>query len=151
MSNYYELRNGIYCISTNRTLLNMECIHNYLSNESYWAANIPKEIVIRSIENSLCFGLYVDDSQIGFARVITDKATFAYLADVFVLKEYRGKGLSKWLMQVIHEHPELQTLRRWMLGTRDAHGLYKQFGWTNFTEEVSSRFMQKHNPDVYKK
>lgn len=151
MSNCYEIRNGPYCISTNKTLLNMECIHNYLSNESYWAANISKEIVIRSIENSLCFGLYFDDTQIGFARVITDKATFAYLADVFVLKEYRGKGLSKWLMQVIHEHPELQTLRRWILGTRDAHGLYKQFGWTNFTEEVSSRFMQKHNPDVYKK
>ena len=151
MCNYYESRNGQYCISTNKALLNIECIHNYLSSESYWAANIPKEIVIRSVENSLCFGLYVEDTQIGFARIITDKTTFAYLADVFVLKEYRGKGLSKWLMQEIHAHPELQTLRRWILGTRDAHGLYKQFGWTNFTEEVAARFMQQHNPDVYKK
>jgi GNAT superfamily N-acetyltransferase len=126
-------------------------IHQYLSGKSYWASGIPKEIVIKSLANSLCFGIFYNGEQIGFARVVTDKATFAYLADVFVLQGHRGKGLSKWLLQVIHAHPELQTLRRWLLGTRDAHTLYEQFGWQRFNESAASRFMQKHNPDVYKK
>ena len=151
MNEHYEVVKDGYLISTNKEKLNIDTIYNYLSFESYWAKGIPKDIVEQSIANSLCFGLYEDNAQIGFARLVTDKATFAYLADVFVLPEYRGKGLSKWLMQIIHAHPELQTLRRWVLGTRDAHGLYEQFGWTKFTPEVSERFMQKHNPDVYKK
>jgi GNAT superfamily N-acetyltransferase len=86
-----------------------------------------------------------------FARLVTDKATFAYLGDVFILPKHRGKGLSKFLMQTIHAHPELQNLRRWWLGTKDAHRLYEQFGWTRITEDVAKRFMQKHNPNVYKK
>jgi GNAT superfamily N-acetyltransferase len=93
--------------------------------------------------------MYSNGKQMGFARLITDKATFAYLADVFILPEHRGKGLSKWLMQVIHAHPQLQGLRRWLLGTRDAHSLYEQFGWTMFGEEQTARFMQFHNPNVY--
>jgi GNAT superfamily N-acetyltransferase len=105
--------------------------------------------VEKSVANSLCFGLYHHNRQIGFARLITDKATFAYLADVFIISEYRGKGLSKWLIQVIHAHPELQGLRRWVLGTQDAHGLYEQFGWTIFDEDIRKRFMQKHNKNAY--
>lgn len=150
MSNYYEAQNENYLISTNPSLLQTDVIYNYLHNDSYWAKGIPREVVEKSLANSLCFGLYKGTIQIGFARLVTDMATFAYLADVFVLPEYRGKGLSKWLMQTIHAHPELQNLRRWWLGTKDAHGLYEQFGWTRINEDVSKRFMQKHNPGVYK-
>ena len=149
MSKNYEVRKDAYYISTNPALINIDVIYNYLSKESYWATNIPKEIVIKSIANSLCFGLFCEHQQIGFARLITDKATFAYLADVFILEEFRGKGLSKWLMEVIHAHPDLQGLRRWMLGTRDAHGLYEQFDWTMLDEDTRKRFMQKHNKNPY--
>jgi GNAT superfamily N-acetyltransferase len=107
------------------------------------------EVVKKSIANSLCFGLYHHDKQIGFARLVTDKATFAYLGDVFILEAYRGKGLSKWIMTAIHAHPEVQGLRRWVLGTRDAHGLYEQFGWTIFDEDTRKRFMQKYRKDAY--
>lgn len=151
MSNFYETSHSDYSISTNPALLQVHVIHQYLSIESYWAQNIPLEVVKQSIEGSLCFGVYHKDLQIGFARLITDKATFAYLADVFILPEHRGKGLSKWLMQTIHTHPQLQGLRRWLLGTKDAHGLYEQFGWTRFGEEQLHRFMQLHNPHVYNK
>jgi GNAT superfamily N-acetyltransferase len=119
-----------FSISTDKTKLDIDVIHNYLCNESYWAKNIPVEIVEKSIEGSFCFGIYDDDKQIGFARVVTDHATFAYLADVFILDGYRGKGLSKMLMKEIMGHPSLQGLRRWMLATRDAHGLYTQFGFS---------------------
>jgi GNAT superfamily N-acetyltransferase len=149
MSNFYETFHANYSISTNPALLQIELIHQYLAEESYWAKNIPLEVVKQSIEGSLCFGLYCDDAQIGFARLITDKATFAYLADVFILPTHRGKGLSKWLMQTIHAHPQLQGLRRWLLGTKDAHTLYEQFGWTRFGEEQLHRFMQLHNPNMY--
>lgn len=138
-----------YRISTDPVKLDIPMIHRYLSEESYWARQIPFETVKRSIENSLCFGLYNNEMQIGFARLVTDKATFAYLADVFILPAYRGKGLSKWLVKTIQAYPEVQGLRRWMLGTKDAHGLYRQFGWTALTEEQVPRFMQLHNPDVY--
>jgi len=141
---------SLYTISTDNALLDVDMIHSYLSKESYWAIDIPYETVSRSIEHSMCFGVFYDGKQMGFARLITDKATFAYLADVFILNDHRGKGLSKWLMQTIHDHSELQGLRRWMLGTRDAHALYEQFGWAVLTEEVRPRFMQKHFPDVYK-
>lgn len=151
MNEHYEAAKESYLISTDKTKLDIDTIYHYLMQESYWAQGIPKAVVEKSITNSLCFGLYEESKQIGFARLVTDKATFAYLADVFVLPDHRGKGLSKWLMQTIHAHPELQTLRRWMLGTRDAHSLYEQFGWTRFTEAISQRFMQKHNPDVYTK
>ncbi len=139
-----------YSVSTNPTKLNISSIHNYLSIESYWAKGIPFDVVKKSIDNSLCFGVYKNNQQVGFARVVTDKATFAYLADVFIFPEYRGKGLAKWLMATIHAHPDLQGLLRWLLGTRDAHALYEKFGWTYVTEQISKRFMQLHNPDVYK-
>lgn len=145
-----DLEKQGYSVSTDPGKLDLQVIHQYLSCESYWAQNIPLEVVQRSIANSFCFGLYYNDRQIGFARLVTDKATFAYLADVFILPGYRGKGLSKWLMETIHAHPDVQGLRRWMLGTRDAHSLYKQFGWVSLPEEVVPRFMQLHNPDVYR-
>jgi GNAT superfamily N-acetyltransferase len=143
----YEVTNDEYLISDDSSRLDVPFIHNFLANESYWAKNIPLTIVEKSIANSLCFGLYHKQQQIGFARLVTDKATFAYLADVFIVPQYRGRGLSRWLIETIHAHAELQTLRRWMLGTRDAHGLYKKFGWTSLAEP--DRFMQKHNPNVY--
>jgi GNAT superfamily N-acetyltransferase len=143
----YQDKKDDYLISDDPLLLNITFVHNFLANDSYWARNIPLGIVERSIQNSLCFGMYCSGEQIGFARLITDKATFAYLADVFIIPTFRGRGLSKWLVPTIHAHPELQTLRRWMLGTRDAHELYKKFGWTSLPEP--ERFMQKHHPDVY--
>jgi GNAT superfamily N-acetyltransferase len=149
MSRHYEARREEYLISTDPSLLNVDVIHNYLSKESYWAMNIPGEVVEKSISNSLCFGLYENDKQIGFARLVTDKATFAYLADVFILEAYRGRGLAKWLMEIIQAHPELQGLRRWMLGTRDAHGLYERLGWTILDEDTGKRFMQRHNKNIY--
>lgn len=150
MSNHYHASKDDYLILTDAAKLNIDVIYHYLSQESYWAKGIPRSVVERSIENSICFGVYCNNEQIGFARVISDKATFAYLGDVFILPAHQGKGLSKWLMQTIHAYPELQNLRRWWLGTKDAHGLYEQFGWTRITDDVSKRFMQKHNPDVYK-
>lgn len=129
MNKHYEHRRASFLLSTDPARLQTAVIHRYLSEESYWAKHIPLEIVERSIEHSLCFGLYHANDQIGFARIVTDYATFAYLADVFVLPEWRGKGLSKWMMECIHAHPGLQNLRTWLLGTLDAHGLYEQFGW----------------------
>ena len=149
MENNKAFEKDGYFISTDKEKLDIGVIHHYLSVESYWAKNIPLEVVKRSIDNSLCFGLSHQHTQIGFARLVTDKATFAYLADVFILEAYRGKGLSKWLVETIQAYPEVQGLRRWMLGTRDAHGLYAQFGWTSIPEEMVSRFMQLHNPDAY--
>jgi GNAT superfamily N-acetyltransferase len=120
-------------ISTDKSKLNVGAIHNYLCNESYWAKNIPVETVIKSIDGSCCFGLYVKENsitkQIGFARVVTDHATFGYLADVFIIDTYRGKGLSKLMMETIMKCPDLQGLRRWLLATKDAHGLYTKFGF----------------------
>ncbi len=119
-----------YIISTDKALLDIPLIHQFLSQESYWAKNIPLELVKRSIDNSLCFGVYHNGQQIGFARVITDQATIAYLSDVFVVAAYRGQGVSKQLINAICEWPALQGLRRWVLATRDAHSLYEQFGFT---------------------
>lgn len=150
MNNHYEAIEGSYMVSTDTSKLNVGLIHHYLTNDSYWAKGIPRSVVEKSIANSICFGIYRGVEQVGFARVISDRATFAYLGDVFVLPEHRRKGLSKFLMKTIHAHPDLQNLRRWWLGTKDAHGLYEQFGWTRITEDVAKRFMQLHNPDVYK-
>jgi len=119
----------MYTISTDKSRLDVAMIHRYLSEESYWAKNIPRELVERSIENSICFGAYDGDRQIGFARVVTDRAAFAYIGDVFVLDSHRGRGVSKQLMQAIRDHPDLRLLRRWHLLTRDAHALYRQFGF----------------------
>lgn len=125
----YEKIINNYLFSTDRSKLQLDVIHNYLSKESYWAQNMPLDLIKESIAGSICFGIYIDNKQIAYARVITDNATFAYLADVFVLEEQRGKGLSKELMRFILDHPSLKKLRRFLLATRDAHGLYKQFGF----------------------
>jgi GNAT superfamily N-acetyltransferase len=125
----YEFQKGEYVISTDKSKLKFNVIHEFLTN-SYWSPNIPMEIVKRAAENSITFGIYKGSAQVGYARVISDCATFAYLADVFVLESERGKGLSKWLMKCIMQLPDLQGLRRWMLATRDAHELYVQFGFT---------------------
>jgi GNAT superfamily N-acetyltransferase len=118
-----------FTVATNKHLLDYELIYRFLSEQSYWAKQIDPAIVMKSIENSLCFGVYHHQQQVGFARVITDSATFAYIADVFITPEYRKQGLSKLLVQTILEYPELAGLRRWMLATKDAHGLYSQFGF----------------------
>lgn len=149
MTQFYNRCYTNYCITTNKEDLDLPFIHHFLCNESYWAKNIPLEVVQKSIQGSLCFGVYYNNQQVGFARLVTDCATFAYLADVFIIHAHRGKGLSKWLLQVIHNHTELQGLRRWLLGTKDAHALYEQFGWTRFAAEQTERFMQLHNPTVY--
>jgi GNAT superfamily N-acetyltransferase len=142
-----EYRRGEFLISTDRERLSLDVIHGFLTN-CYWAKGISQEIVARSIENSLCFGIYEDSgAQVGFARVVSDFATVAYLGDVFVLESHRGRGLSKWLMECIIQHPALQNLRRWILLTRDAHGLYSQFGFTPV--KAPERFMELHRPDVY--
>lgn len=125
----YEQLIGDYTYSTDKGKLDLNYIHHFLSKESYWAKNIPIDIVRKSIEGSFCFGIYDGHQQIGFARVITDYATFGYLADVFVDKKYRGKGLSKNLMQFIMENDVVKGLRRFMLATLDAHGLYEQYGF----------------------
>jgi GNAT superfamily N-acetyltransferase len=124
----------------------LEVIHGFLSR-SYWAKGIPAETVRKSLAHSLCFALLHRDRQIGFARVISDFATIAYLGDVFVLEAFRGQGLSKWLMECVSSHPNLQGLRRWVLATSDAHGLYAQFGFTPLAKPEF--FMEKHNPSVY--
>ena len=138
-----EFTKDDYLISTDPDKLQLNVIHNFLSN-SYWAKDIPLKKVEKSIENSFCFGVYKGGTQIGFARLVTDFSTFAYLADVFILEEYRGNGLSKWLMKTILDCSELQGLRSWMLKTLDAHGLYTQFGFNE--PEFPDRVME-FNPN----
>ncbi len=136
-----------YLFSTDKDKLEFDVIHNYLANESYWVKGLPKEVLKKSIENSECFGIYHGSEQVGFARVVTDYATFGYLGDVFVLEAHRGKGLSKRLMEIILKHPQLQGFRRWMLLTRDAQGLYSQYGFIKF--HSPDRCMELWYPDVY--
>ncbi|MEM1356676.1 MAG: GNAT family N-acetyltransferase [Bacteroidota bacterium] len=136
-----------YRISTEMQLLDIEMIHGFLSTKAYWSLKIPKETVVRSIEHSLCFGVYKDSEQVGFARVISDYATIAYLGDVFILEPHRGRGLSKLLMKAIMNHGKLQGLRRWMLLTGDAHGLYKKFGWKELAD--STKWLERHESKVY--
>jgi GNAT superfamily N-acetyltransferase len=136
-----------FSISTDKNKLDLNYIHQFLT-ESYWAEGIPIEIVQRSVEGAMCFGVYDRENQIGFARVITDKATFGYLADVFIDPNYRGKGLSKWLMETIMNHPDLQGFRSWQLATRDAHGLYEKFGFKPL--DNPERIMRKAVLDIYK-
>ena len=143
-----EWKRNEYLISTDRSKIDLDMLCDFLS-QSYWAEGIPKEIVRKSVENSLCFGVYHEGKLIGFARVISDFATFAYLGDVFVLPAHRGRGLSKWLMEIIMQHPQLQGLRRFTLATRDAHGLYAQYGFKPFARP--ERWMERHDPDVYKR
>lgn len=137
---------GDYEISTDPARVDVGMVHEFLTN-SYWAKGIPLETVRRSIENSIAFGVYYGRQQVGFARIISDLATFAYLADVFILPSYRARGLSIWLMECIVSHPDLQGLRRWMLATQDAHGLYAKFGFTPI--KSSEPWMEIHRTDVY--
>ena len=141
-----EYHRGDFLVSTDRDRLDLDVVHGFLTN-SYWAKGIPRKTVERSIHNSLCFGIYEGVAQVGFARVVSDFATVAYLGDVFVTDSHRGRGLSKWLMECITQHPALQTLRRWILLTRDAHGLYAQFGFTPV--QSPERFMEIHRLNVY--
>jgi GNAT superfamily N-acetyltransferase len=134
-------------ISTDKTRLEIETIHRFLSEESYWAQTRTLEQTRTAIQNSLCFGVYLGNRLIGFARVVTDFATFAYLGDVFVLAEFRGRGISKKLMAAIVAHPDLQGLRRWLLATRDAHGLYEQFEFSSL--KFPERWMERTAPDAY--
>ncbi len=142
-----DIHKGEYTISTDKGRLDLAVIHKFLSEESYWAVERTFEQTKTAVENSICFGIYQGDKQIGFARVVSDKATFAYIGDVFVVTEYQGQGLSKWLMQVIIDHPELQGLRRWVLATRDAHGLYAQFEFAELRHP--ERWMEKTAPGAY--
>jgi GNAT superfamily N-acetyltransferase len=161
-----EFRRGEFLISTDPKLLDFELIYNFLTT-CYWAQGIPRDVVARSLEHALCFGIYDESGAkspllaksarngapqvraplVGFARVISDFTTIAYLGDVFVLESHRGRGLSKWMMQCILEHPALQNLRRWILLTRDAHELYRKFGFTAL--KSPDRYMELHRPDVY--
>ena len=141
-----EFRKGAFTVSTDRERIDLDVVHGFLT-ECYWSKGIPREVVARSIENSLCFGVYEEGKQIGFARVISDYATYAYIGDVFVLEPFRGRGLGKWLMECIMQHPRLQGLRRWSLVTSDAHGLYAQFGFGPLKKPQN--YMELHRPNVY--
>lgn len=141
-----EWHRGEYVISTDGTRLDVGFIQDFLANRSYWASGRDLAVVQLSIENSLNFGLYHGDRQIGFARVITDYATFAWLADVFVTDEYRGRGLGKWLIEVIISHPNLQGFRRWVLATKDAHELYRGFGFHELRRP--ERWMERPDPQM---
>lgn len=144
-----ELKNR-FSISTDKGKLNLETVYNFLKN-SYWAENIPLSVVEKCIDNSLCFGVYEGDKQVGFGRLITDYATFAYFSDVFILEKYRGLGLGKWLVETMLQHPDLQGLRRWLLATKDAQELYRQFGFQEVKIANSIVFMEIVKRDVYKR
>lgn len=131
---------GRYEVSTDRGRLDVGLIHRFLAEDSYWARGVSREVVERSLENSLCFGVYAGGSQVAFARAVTDRSTFAWLADVFVVEEHRGRGVGELLVRAVLSHPELQTLRRWLLATADAQGLYRRFG---FEDSPEARFMMR--------
>lgn len=135
-----------YTLSDDRAAMQVDAVHSYLAG-SYWSPGIPREIVARAIANSICVGVFRGGAQVGFARVVTDRATFAYLADVYVLEVDRARGLARAMVEHLQQHPELQGLRRWMLATRDAHGLYASLGWAPVADP--SKLMMRHFPDVY--
>jgi GNAT superfamily N-acetyltransferase len=137
-----EWRRGAYLLSTDKARLDLEMVHGFLMT-SYWASGISAETVRRSVQNSLAFGVFEGDEQVGFARVVTDYATFAYLADVFVFEPHRGRGLGKWMMETVFSYPELQGLRRWILATWDAHGMYRRYGFAELENPQS--FMKKYS------
>jgi GNAT superfamily N-acetyltransferase len=142
----YEVRRGPFLVTTDRARFDVDVIHGFL-RRAYWSPGVPRATVERAIEGSLAFGLFEHDRQVGFARAITDGATFAYLADVFVLETHRGRGLGVFLMESVMAHPALQGLRRFALATRDAHALYERFGFTSLA--APDRFMERFAPDVY--
>jgi GNAT superfamily N-acetyltransferase len=139
-----EWQRGEYTISTDRARLDVELIHRFLSESSYWAQGRPREVVERSIEHSLAFGIYLGEQQVGFARVITDYATFAWIADVFIVEEFRGQGLGQWISEVMIAHPDLQGFRRWVLATKDAHELYRRVGFHEL--QRVERWMERRGP-----
>jgi GNAT superfamily N-acetyltransferase len=138
---------GEFLITTDKSRLDLNAIHGYLVR-SYWAEGIPRETVERAVHGSLCFGVFHGERQIGFARIISDFATYAYLADVYVLEEFQGQGVGKWMMECVRKHPNLQGLRRWGLSTRDAHGLYRQYGFKELA--FPDRMMEILHLDIYK-
>jgi len=147
-----EEHRGQFTVSCDPDKLDIAAVHDFLTR-SYWSEGIPRDLVERAVEHSLCFGLFDGAMQIGFARVISDRATYAYLCDVYVLEQYRGKGLGTWLMSCVIKHPDLQGLRRFSLLTRDAHGLYQKFGFApakNPSRHLD-RYMEIHVDDIYKK
>ena len=141
-----EFCHGEFTVSTDRERIDLDVVHGFLT-ECYWAKGIPRDVVARSMENSLCFGLYGAGKQVGFARVISDYATYAYIGDVFVLGPFRGRGLGKWLIECVMKYPRLHGLRRWSLVTRDGHGLYSQFGFEPLKKPQN--YMELHRPDIY--
>lgn len=143
----HEWQNGEFTISTSRSRLQIDAIHKFLSEESYWAKERTREQTETAIKNSLPFGVYKSENQIGFARVVTDYATFAYLGDVYIIEDFRRMGLSLWLMETILRHPDLQGFRRWILATRDAHALYEKFEFTAL--KFPERWMEKTAPNAY--
>ena len=147
-----EHRRENLLVSDDPSKIDLDAVHAFLTL-SYWAQGIPREVVRRAVENSLCFGVYERDGeksrQIGFARVITDRATYAYLADVYILETHRGKGLARWLMECLLGHPDLQGMRRWGLVTRDAHGLYEKYGFRPLANP--SRHLELHDPEIYRR
>jgi GNAT superfamily N-acetyltransferase len=145
----YEFRDGALVVSDDFSRLDLAKTFRWISRESYWAAGIPYPTFLRALNHSLCFGLYgADQIQIGFARVTSDHATYGYLQDVWIDQTHRGKGLGKILMTGLFAHPELQGFRRWTLATRDAHGLYQQFGFTPLADPT--RLMERLDADVYR-
>ncbi|MEW6983970.1 GNAT family N-acetyltransferase [Colwelliaceae bacterium 6471] len=146
MEKQLSIKGDIFLLSDDKSLLKLNAIHDYLTS-SYWSTGISKTLIERAIDNSLCFGLYANEQQIGFARVITDKSSFAYLADVFVLPDYEKRGLGTALIDFIMQHTDLKNLRRFMLCTRDAHGLYRKFGFTEI--DNPKMMMQINQPDLY--
>jgi GNAT superfamily N-acetyltransferase len=137
-----------YELSTDRARMDLDAIHAFLSR-AYWSPGVPREVVERAIAGSLCFGVFLHGEQVAFARVVTDRATFGYLADVYVLEAHRGRGLSRRMMDAVVAHPDLQGLRRLLLATRDAHGLYARYGFRPLA--APERFMEVHTPDVYQR
>jgi len=143
-----EYQRDKFVISTDSARLHLEAIYAFLSG-SYWADKRPKEVVARSLQHSLCFGMYDGERQIGLARVISDYATYAYLCDVYVLEPYQGQGLGKWLMSVILARPDLETVWRWCLITRDAHGLYRQFGFSELqSPDCHMEYKPRYRPEI---
>ena len=140
---------GDYEISTDPARIDLAVTHRFLSEEAYWSPGVPREIVERAIGNSIVFGIYKGGAQAGLARVVSDRATFAWICDVFVLPEHRGQGLGKWVMECITAHPELQGLRRMLLATRDAHGLYRQYGFTELPDPA--KFMVRRDPEIHRR
>ncbi|MEP7361417.1 MAG: GNAT family N-acetyltransferase [Chloroflexota bacterium] len=140
---------GDFEVSTDPARVDLAVTHGFLTSDAHWSEAVPMEIVERAIANSIVFGAYKGAAQVGFLRVVSDRATFAWIGDVFVLPDHRGQGLSKFLMECAIGHPELQGLRRWMLATRDAHGLYKRYGFTELHD--ATRFMERWDPEIYKR